>query len=381
MEGGQLDDVAVLAAADPGETLRAVATSAAQVRSAATAAAEAGVPRLATQSRPRAVVIVGMGNSAIAGQVLGALAGPGCPVPVLPAAGFSLPAWVGAADLVIALSRSGTTAETLAVTEEAVRRGAEVVGIGAADTPLHDLTERARGVFVPTGAGSTSAGPSSWASFFSLATPLLAVGAALGLLEASAEVFEATAQRLSGLALRCQPSSESFLNPAKDLALAVAGALPIALGTSPLSAVAADRLASSWSRNAGAPAIAGQLPGAAHSLLSTLDGSWAGAPENPFADPVEASGPARLHLILLRDPEAHPRIAQQADAARDLAQRRGVKLVELQAEGSSRYERLAALIGLLDFASVYLALLTGMDPSRPTAGHALAAHPSGAGPR
>jgi glucose/mannose-6-phosphate isomerase len=35
----------------------------------------------------------------------------------------------------------------------------------------------------------------------------------------------------------------------------------------------------------------------------------------------------------------------------------------LAAEGSSGVERLASLVGLLDFASVYLALGIGVDPT------------------
>lgn len=359
-DAGRLDDAAALAVADSGGMLRAVATSAAQVRSAATAAAEAGVDRLGSGSRPRAVVVTGMGSSGIAGKVLAALAGPRCQIPAVVVSGFALPAWVGAADLVVALSRSGTTAEPLAVTEEAVRRGAEVVGIGTAGTPLHDLTERARGVFVPV-----SPAPPARAAFFAMATPLVVLGGALGLLDADAEVLEATAQRLSGLALSCQPTSESFLNPAKELALRLASALPMAWGTSPATAVAADRLVSAWALNAGAPALAGALPDAAHDQIGTFDGPWAGVPEDLFADPHhDEVGPTRLQLILLRDPDTDPRVGDQVDAARDVAERRGLRVTELRAEGASRYEQLASLIGLIDFASVYLGLLTGVDPCR-----------------
>ncbi len=376
MDAERLDDAAALAVADSGGMLRAVATSAAQVRSAATAAAEAGVDRLGSQSRPRAVVVTGVGSSAIAGKVLAALAGSQCLMPVVFVSGFALPAWVGAADLVVALSRSGATAEPLAVTDEAVRRGAEVVGIGAADSPLHELTERSRGVFVPVNA----AHPSS-AAFFAMATPLVALGGALGLLDAGEQAFEATAQRLSGVALSCQPASESFLNPAKELALRSSVALPMAWGTSPSTAVAADRLVSSWALHAGAPALAGALPDAAHNQIGTFDGPWAGAPEDLFADPHrgEVAGPTRLHLILLREPDADPRVGDQVEAARDVAEQRGLRLTELWAEGTSRYERLASLIGLIDFASVYLGLLTGVDPSRTIGLGALPAARAGRG--
>ena len=70
-----LDDVAALEAGDPQDMLRAVASSAAQLREAAVLAREAGVDRLAEGGRPRAVVVCGMGGSGIAGDVLAAVAG------------------------------------------------------------------------------------------------------------------------------------------------------------------------------------------------------------------------------------------------------------------------------------------------------------------
>ena len=63
----RLDDVAALDAGDPGGMLRAIASGGAQVREAALLAGEAGVGRLADDGRPRAVVVVGTGASAVAG--------------------------------------------------------------------------------------------------------------------------------------------------------------------------------------------------------------------------------------------------------------------------------------------------------------------------
>lgn len=369
VDAARLDDAGVLAADDPGEMLRAVATSAAQVRAGQTAAADAGIDRLAAATRPRAVVVTGIGSSALTGDVLAALAGPTCPIPVLVSRGFTLPGWVGAADLVVAVSRSGVTPETLAATEEAVRRGAEVVGIGATGSPLADLVVRARGLVVPLRPGH-----SSRANFWAATTALVAVGGGFGLVEAHPEILEATAERLHGLALRCQPSSELFLNPAKDLALGLSGALPVAWGASAVAGVAAARFAAQWARNAKAPALAGVLPEAAHSQLALLDGPWATSVEDRFADPPpDGESPPRLHFVLLRDVDEHPRVATGADAIRLLADQRGARLTELRAEGASRYERLASLIGLLDYASVYLALLSGLDPSAGTAPDVLAA--------
>src|SRR6266536_4020833 len=145
----RLDTTALLAEADPADMLRQVASSAAQVRAAARATQEADLTEIIAADRPRAIVVTGMGGSGVAGDVLAALCGRGCPVQVLPVHDYQLPAWVGAADLVIAVSCSGGTEETLAVAQQAVRRGCRLAAVGADGSPLAHLASQARAPFIP----------------------------------------------------------------------------------------------------------------------------------------------------------------------------------------------------------------------------------------
>ena len=87
--------------------LRAVATSAAQVRASLTATREAGLGALALDERPRAIVVAGMGGSAVSGDVLSPRSGSVARCRSSSIAVHGLPGWVGAADLVIAVSCSG----------------------------------------------------------------------------------------------------------------------------------------------------------------------------------------------------------------------------------------------------------------------------------
>ena len=108
-EPERLDDQHHLSEADPGGMLRAVAASAAHVRTGYRCAVEAGVDRLSAAIRPRAVVVAGVGGSALAGDLLAAVCGQGAPVPVVTVRSYQLPGWVGATDLVIATIRSFST--------------------------------------------------------------------------------------------------------------------------------------------------------------------------------------------------------------------------------------------------------------------------------
>jgi glucose/mannose-6-phosphate isomerase len=170
--------------------------------------------------------------------------------------------------------------------------------------------------------------------------------------------LEAVADRLDELATVCRPASESFLNPAKTLALDLAGTLPLVWGSSDLAGVAAYRLTCQLNENAKYPAIHGALPEPNHNQVVT----FAGPSADSLADSVAGSAGPRLRLVLLRDGEEHPRLARRCTASRQLAEEAGVPVSELRAEGSHPLLRLAQLVATGDFASVYLALLLGIDP-------------------
>jgi glucose/mannose-6-phosphate isomerase len=358
----RLDDPAALEAADPGQMLRAVATSAAQIRESADLARAADLGRLGDAGRPRAVVVAGMGGSGIVGDVLAAVAGESCPVPVVVHRGYGLPGWVGAADLLIAVSSSGATEETLSATDEGLRRGVGFMAVGAANSPLAERAAQARAPYVAIDAR----GRLPRACLWSLATPLLVAGDALRVLSLPGDALEAAAARLVDVAQACRPDRESFVNPAKALALSLPGSLPMIWGAGQVAAVAAYRFACQINENAKLPAMSGMIPEANHNQVVAFDGPLAaGAPDDDiFRDRVEEAAAPRLQLLLLRDPAGeHPQVTRRADASRELAADRGMRVQELVAEGSAPLERLASLVGLVDYASVYLALLQGIDPS------------------
>ncbi|CAN5123517.1 SIS domain-containing protein [soil metagenome] len=359
-----LDDAPRLEAGDPGRMLPDVASAAAQVREAAVLAAEAGVARLAEDGRPRAVVVCGMGGSGIAGDVLAAVAGPSCPVPVVTHRGYGLPAWVGPVDLVIAVSCSGSTEETLSALEEAVHRGCLLLVVSKQGSPVEDRGQRGRAVHVPV-----TQGRQPRASVWALSTPLVVAAAELGLLSAPADVIEETARTLEEVAERCRVDATSLVNPAKRLALDLQGRLPVLWGTSPLAGTAAYRFACQLNENAKTAATWGSLPEANHNQVVAFDGPLGGGAPAGEADDFfrdrgdDEEAEARLALVLLRDSDEHPQVARRAEVSAELARERDIPVVALRAEGSSSFARLASLVGTTDWASAYLALALGIDPT------------------
>jgi glucose/mannose-6-phosphate isomerase len=375
-----LDDQAAMDAADPGQMLRATASAGAQVRETAALAAEADFRPLADEGRPRAVVVAGVGTAARTGDVLATVAGPRCPVPVLSHRIAGVPGWVNAADVVIAVSASGRSPEALAAAEAAARRGARLVAIGAPDSELQAVAERARATFVAVPRRAPAR-----ASFWALTVPVLMAGRALGLVKITEADLAETAVRLDTDAERCRPGLESFVNPGKTLALDLAGSIPILWGSSPLATVAARRFADTLAANARYPAVAGGLGEAGRGRVGLLDGVYGALSEaarDIFADPAESEvAETRLRLVLLRDgglretdPAADGLAAdddadepasveeRRADAVQRIAEQRGVRVSVVEAEGASALERLASLLAVPDFASIYLGLAHGLDP-------------------
>ena len=349
----RMDSPGRLAEADPADMLRQVASSAAQVRTAVLATQEVDLGQIADAGRPRAIVVTGMGGSGVAGDILAAVSGPGCPLQVAAVHDYQLPAGVGAADLVSAVSCSGATEETLAASAEAVRRGCGLIGVGGRDSALAELAKQAHAPFI----GVQSAGmPRS--TLWALSVPLVVVASRLGLIDVPASDYEAAAAELERISHLCRPGSETFVNPAKLLALDLAGTLPMIWGTSPLAGVAAYRFACQLNENAKYPAVHGMLPEANHNQVVTFDGRFAGGPDGA----ATSLPPVPLRLVLLRDSHEHPQVARRREESARLAAGRGIEVTELAAAGGGPLERLASLVQLIDYATVYLAIAQGIDP-------------------
>jgi glucose/mannose-6-phosphate isomerase len=133
--------------------------------------------------------------------------------------------------------------------------------------------------------------------------------------------------------------------------------------------VAALRFACQLAENAKQPAVHGALTEVHHNQVVTFAGRYGASggdvTEDIFRDPLIDGGPTRerLALMLLRDTEELAPVVRRCQATLLLTETYGVAVDELVAQGEHPLERLASLIAPLDFASVYLALLEGTDPT------------------
>lgn len=361
-----LDDLDVLRARDPRGLLPAVAGAGAQVRETARLTGEAGLERVAEGGRPRGLVIVARREGAVAASVLRALLGPTSPVTVEVVPGPDLPVWTGPTDIAVVATRTGAGRYAVAPAYEAARRGVTLVGIGAEDAPLRAACSTARAPYVPLPRSRVQ-----HTTLWSLLTPLLRLATDLGLVAEHTADLDLIADALDEVARECGPTQESFVNPAKTLALELLDALPVIAAEGPLAGAAAARVADQLETLAGLPVTTFRLPDQRVAARAVLGGPLAprDGEDDFFRDRAEDSG-RRLRLITIRDTDAgdhdghgerEPRSA--AEAMHEVLRTAATANVPVsglaehgEPERYGRMCRLARQLAVADFSAVYLAL-------------------------
>ncbi|GAB6875445.1 bifunctional phosphoglucose/phosphomannose isomerase [Thermaerobacter litoralis] len=328
---------------------------------------------------PRAVLVAGLGGSAIGGDFVAAVLEPEAPVPVVVHRDYGLPGWVGPRDLVFAVSYSGATEETLSAFDEALRRGAAVVAV-ASGGPLLERAAAAEAAGRPVRQVRVPAGLAPRAALGYLMLPVLYLTCAwAGLGDPSAQVEEAIAV-LRSLARELEPNGPE--GPAQALARRLLDRPLFVYGAGRLGQAAAYRWQCQINENAKQLAHSHSFPELNHNEIM----GWEGVGAQPAgADPVPGgvavaaasgraregepapgagfgSGRARPLIVRLEAPADHPRNQARMAITAELVGDRA-EWVTVQGRGQGRLAQLLSLAYFGDFVSVYAALLRGVDPS------------------
>ncbi|MBU1878701.1 MAG: bifunctional phosphoglucose/phosphomannose isomerase [Chloroflexi bacterium] len=291
---------------------------------------------------PDGVVVLGMGGSAIGGDLASALARPESPAPCVVCRDYTLPAWVGPRTVVIASSYSGNTEETLTAFEQAVDRGARLVVLTTGGT----LLARALELGLPRLTFSYQAQPRATLGYSFIY--LVGLFQKLGLL-ADKQHDMTEAQRVLE---HLQPTVDITVplteNPARQLAAFWRDHFVVVYGAEHLGPVARR-----W-----------------RGQVAENSKTWAAYEELPELDHNAVVGyehPATLRdnvaVVLLNSTLYHPRIQVRVRATAELLARRQVTHQILQVQGESPLAQMLWAIHYGDFASYYLALLYGADPT------------------
>lgn len=292
----------------------------------------------------RNIVVVGMGGSAIGGDLVRSYLAGRLMVPFAVCRNYQLPEFVDDETLVIATSYSGNTEETLAAVDDALGRKAMIVAM----TTGGMLSEVARlnGIpclMLPQGLQPRAALGYSF-------VPLLVLMEKLGLIKDVSKDINSTIEWLKHereLHIEDLPASD---NAAKFVATHIQGKIPIIYCGPTLTDSVGVRWKGQLCENAKVLAFANQYAEFNHNELV----GWS-----------ESLKPLAKHLIViqLHDADDHPRIKRRMEIVRELIEKLGVPVIEIESTGETPLQRMFSLIQYGDFVSYYLAILNGVDPT------------------
>ena len=286
------------------------------------------------------VVVLGMGGSGIAGDVMVAVAGPFLPVPVTVVKSYDLPDFVGPGSLVFAISFSGDTEETVEAAGEAANAGATLVAVTNGGE-LAELADEWGAPTVPVPSGI----PQPRAGLGAMAVPPLIVLEDIGLFPGASQWVALAVDQLR----RRRDQLVNLDSPAEELARRIGRTIPLVHGAQSLGATAALRWKAQVNENAKSPAFAAVYPELCHNEIA----GW-----GQHGDVTRQV----ITLVNLRHDAEHPQVARRFELVADVMREVVADIIEVRAQGEGDLAQLLDLVMMGDFVSLHLAAHEGVDP-------------------
>jgi glucose/mannose-6-phosphate isomerase len=288
------------------------------------------------------VIILGMGGSAIGGDVVRRLALAESKAPVWVHRDYGLPPFLDESALVIASSYSGNTEETLSAFTQSLKAKAKKLVLTSGGK-LKQLAEREG---IPVFVIDYRAPPR--AAFPHSFIPLVGVFQKLGLLKDKSAELKEGLQILNKLAEDLIETTPLASNPAKQLAAKLRGHVVVIYGAELLSEVA-RRWKTQLNENSKTMAFFELFPELNHNAVSGYD------------FPPELKD--KLFVALLHSALLNSRNQLRYEATAQLLAKAKIRHEVVEATGASAIAQVMSLILFGDYTSFYLAVLNGVDPT------------------
>jgi len=292
--------------------------------------------------RPQHIVVVGMGGSAIGGEILRDWLMDELPVSMEVCRDYNLPAYVNEDTLVFAISCSGKTEETLTAFVDAVKRGCKIITVTSGGHLLA-FSEKLGlpHVIVPSDLPSRVTLPYL---FF----PLPLFLEKLGVLQNKDKEIQETIEIIEKLSRENSIETPATENSAKKLALELRDTIPVIYGFRQYAAIA-RRLKTQLNENSKIPSRNDTFPELNHNEVVAWEASEALT--------------KRFSVVLIRDHKEPPEIRHRIEATKSLVLQKAEKVLEIHTRGDSKLARIFSVLFMGDLTSVYLAILHNTDPT------------------
>ncbi|MCC5934624.1 MAG: bifunctional phosphoglucose/phosphomannose isomerase [Candidatus Cyclonatronum sp.] len=291
------------------------------------------------RNKIRDVVITGMGGAIIGGELIRAMCLECGHLPVHVNKSYSLPSFVNDRTLVIAVSQSGNTEETLSSFEEAGARGAQRVIITTGGI-LADMASEQQipVILLPKSRITRAALAYSFTALWRVFQHLEVFQPGNDELNGAADFLEEQIEILSGLEE----------NIAIEMAADLKSTLPIIYSGDGLMAPVALRWKTQFHENAKVLAYCSHIPEMNHNEIE----GWE----------LTAHLMGKLSVIILQDDSDHMRVRHRMDVTAQLIEPHSLTLKRVHSIGENVVQRVLFMILMGDFISFYLAILSEVDP-------------------
>jgi glucose/mannose-6-phosphate isomerase len=292
--------------------------------------------------KPKNIVIIGMGGSAIGGEILKDWLHQKIQIPIEVCRDYILPAYVDKDTLIFANSYSGNTEETIKSFLEAKKRQCRIIAITSGGK-VGELCRKLDiiQIKIPSGLQPRVAIPYL---FF----PLPIILERIGILSSVETELEETIRIIKKIVAANSPEIITKENMAKKIAIDILGTIPIIYGFRQYSSIS-YRMKSQFNENSKILCKTGIFPEINHNETVGYE-----APLNILN---------KFSIILIRDSQESPEIKNRIEVTSNLVFGRVKKIIEINAKGSGRLAKMFSVLCLGDFVSVYLALLQNKDPT------------------
>ena len=293
-------------------------------------------------SLPSNIVISGVGESSIAGNLLLAYLQEELIIPSYLDRFHSFPQFVNNRTLFIALSYSGNSLDTLKSVEKAIRKSAIVIGISSGGK-LEEfcLAKGFTHIKIPAEIPDRQSLAYIFFSLLMLFEKLQIIGSKIDdILETEDLLFE--------IAERNNPKTSYGNNLANHIAQSLYHAVPAIYTALPALEPVALRWKNQFNQNSKSVSLSGLIPEFNYNEIT----GWEGLNEIN----------QNFRIVFLRSPEENAKMKETLKIIKEFLRGKRILFGEVFAEGNSRLANLFSLIYCGDWASYYLAMLNEKDP-------------------
>jgi len=288
------------------------------------------------------VVILGMGGSAIGGDLVSSLALSEAKLPILIRSDYNLPAFIDAKTLVIASSYSGMTEETLSSFEQALDTKSKKLAITTGGK-LKTMAEKRN---IPVFSFAYKAPPRAALPFSFM--PILCFLQRLGFISDKSSDVAETVKVLQQLSREINEGAPLPQNPAKQLASKLHSHLAVIYGAGIVSEVA-HRWKTQLNENSKAWAFYEVFPELNHNSVVG------------YQFPQELAD--KIAVVLLGSTLLPKPIQLRYQVTCQLLEQVGVSYQIVDGKGTSPLSQIMSLVLFGDYTSYYLAILNKIDPT------------------